>query len=70
MSRQASELTFESLQDIIFGSEGAAQADFERMEEINTEIGLTAIVRGAGHQTADADFDDVEKEKVGNAEYV
>lgn len=32
------------IQDIIFGSEGAARADFERMEEINNEIGLTAMV--------------------------
>ncbi|PSN65211.1 general substrate transporter [Corynespora cassiicola Philippines] len=29
--------------DIIFGSEGAAQADQERMEEINQEIGLAAV---------------------------
>lgn len=27
-------------QDLIFGSEGTAQADTERMEEINHEIGL------------------------------
>jgi len=31
--------------DIVFGSEGAAQADSERMEEINQEIGLNAILR-------------------------
>ncbi|KAF9876565.1 hypothetical protein CkaCkLH20_05973 [Colletotrichum karsti] len=30
--------------DLVFGSEGTAQADFERMEEINTEIGLTATL--------------------------
>ncbi|PTB37086.1 uncharacterized protein TrAFT101_010819 [Trichoderma asperellum] len=36
-------LTLEEM-DIIFGSEGTARADFERMEEINNEIGLTAIV--------------------------
>jgi hypothetical protein len=43
------------LQDIIFGSEGTAQADFERMEEINAEIGLTAILRDGnfgGHGSA------------------
>ncbi|TQN69833.1 Major facilitator-type transporter ecdD, partial [Colletotrichum shisoi] len=28
--------------DLVFGSEGTAAADFERMEEINTEIGLNA----------------------------
>lgn len=31
--------------DIIFGSEGAAQADEERMREINHEIGLTAMLQ-------------------------
>ncbi|RFU76013.1 quinate permease [Trichoderma arundinaceum] len=36
-------LTLEEM-DIIFGSEGTARADFERMEEINNEIGLTAMV--------------------------
>ncbi|KAJ2994618.1 hypothetical protein NUW58_g1508 [Xylaria curta] len=34
--------------DVIFGSEGTAQADFERMAEINREIGLTAILQGLG----------------------
>jgi hypothetical protein len=33
---------------VVFGSEGTAQADFERMEEINAEIGLTQILRGDG----------------------
>lgn len=32
------------LQDLIFGSEGTAQADSERMEEINREIGLARIL--------------------------
>lgn len=40
-------LTLEEM-DVIFGSEGTAQADFERMEEINKEIGLDAILRSAG----------------------
>ncbi|KDN70683.1 hypothetical protein CSUB01_11133 [Colletotrichum sublineola] len=30
--------------DLVFGSEGAAAADFERMEEINNEIGLSAVL--------------------------
>ncbi|KAI0975201.1 sugar transporter [Xylaria arbuscula] len=34
--------------DVIFGSEGTAQTDFERMEEINREIGLTAMLQGLG----------------------
>ncbi|KAI1184058.1 general substrate transporter [Nemania serpens] len=38
-------LTLEEM-DVIFGSEGVAQADFERMAEINREIGLTAMLQG------------------------
>ncbi|OTB17519.1 hypothetical protein K445DRAFT_37844, partial [Daldinia sp. EC12] len=38
-------LTLEEM-DVIFGSEGTAQADFERMDEINREIGLTAMLHG------------------------
>ncbi|ROW14260.1 hypothetical protein VPNG_04307 [Cytospora leucostoma] len=37
-------LTLEEM-DIIFGSEGTAQADRERMNEINAEIGLTQVLR-------------------------
>ncbi|KAK7732498.1 hypothetical protein SLS53_008503 [Cytospora paraplurivora] len=37
-------LTLEEM-DIIFGSEGTAQADRERMDEINSEIGLTQVLR-------------------------
>lgn len=40
-------LTLEEM-DVIFGSEGTAQADFERMEEINKEIGLDSLLRGVG----------------------
>lgn len=39
-------LTLEEM-DVIFGSEGTAQADFERMDEINKDIGLDRIARGA-----------------------
>lgn len=38
------------MQDVVFGSEGTAQADFERMEEINREIGLTAILQDFGSE--------------------
>ncbi|KAL7784344.1 general substrate transporter [Trichoderma ceciliae] len=51
-------LTLEEM-DIIFGSEGTARADFERMEEINNEIGLTAMV-----YRATDDVVTVEAEKV------
>ncbi|KAI1424944.1 sugar transporter [Xylaria sp. FL1777] len=40
-------LTLEEM-DVIFGSEGTAQADFERMAEINREIGLTTMLQGLG----------------------
>ncbi|KAF8853588.1 sugar transporter [Acephala macrosclerotiorum] len=40
-------LTLEEM-DVIFGSEGTAQADFERMEEINKEIGLDALLHSTG----------------------
>jgi hypothetical protein len=38
-------------QDVLFGSEGTAQADFERMEEINREIGLAAVINDSGSGT-------------------
>ncbi|KAK3995298.1 quinate permease [Cladorrhinum sp. PSN332] len=58
-------LTLEEM-DVIFGSEGTAQADFERMEEINAEIGLTQILRGQ-HGVVNASYagsSEKEKEKV------
>jgi sugar porter (SP) family MFS transporter len=46
-------LTLEEM-DVIFGSEGTAAADFERMEQINNEIGLTAMLRGdSGHASGE-----------------
>ncbi|KAH7029856.1 general substrate transporter [Microdochium trichocladiopsis] len=36
-------LTLEEM-DVVFGSQGTAQADFERMAEINEEIGLTRFL--------------------------
>ncbi|KAI1764680.1 putative hexose transport-related protein [Hypoxylon sp. FL1150] len=48
--------------DVIFGSEGTAQADFERMEEINREIGLTAILQCLGGNNSNPDvFEEKEK---------
>ena len=56
-------LTLEEM-DIIFGSEGTAQADFERMEEINREIGLDTFLKDDGAATAaDNGSDRSEKEK-------
>ncbi|KAI5917907.1 putative hexose transport-related protein [Camillea tinctor] len=54
-------LTLEEM-DVIFGSEGTAQADFERMEEINREIGLTALIQGLGG--GDSNQDVTEKKQV------
>ncbi|KAK7416292.1 hypothetical protein QQZ08_012066 [Neonectria magnoliae] len=46
--------------DLIFGSEGTAHADTERMDEINREIGLYNLLH-RGHGDAEH-LDDVEKE--------
>ncbi|RYP09339.1 hypothetical protein DL764_001386 [Monosporascus ibericus] len=56
-------LTLEEM-DTIFGSEGTAQADFERMEEINHEIGLTALIQGLGGGNSYPDVADMEKPNV------
>lgn len=63
-------LTAAPKQDVIFGSEGTAQADFERMEEINNEIGLTAMLRGgSGAPGSDVMVSAHEKEKLGDQEH-
>ncbi|CAG7561864.1 unnamed protein product [Fusarium equiseti] len=49
--------------DIIFGSEGAAQADSERMAEINREIGLDDVVYRAGAVHSANSHDDVKEIK-------
>ncbi|KAI8964677.1 general substrate transporter [Daldinia sp. FL1419] len=56
-------LTLEEM-DVIFGSEGTAQADFERMEEINREIGLTAMLHGLVRTTSNNDVIEERKEKL------
>lgn len=56
-------LTLEEM-DVIFGSEGTAQADRERMVEINNEIGLTQLLRG-GPGMAASEVREVEKDTVG-----
>ncbi|KAJ0278075.1 hypothetical protein COL940_007452 [Colletotrichum noveboracense] len=53
--------------DLVFGSEGTAQADFERMEEINTEIGLTAVLNRGSPTGGFSHSGDLEKEKLGTA---
>ncbi|AEO68190.1 1d9d6cef-7ff6-41e4-9acc-c21bbbf9e231 [Thermothielavioides terrestris] len=53
-------LTLEEM-DVVFGSQGTAQADFERMEAINAEIGLTQLLRGEGAVSDSA----AEKPRVG-----
>jgi hypothetical protein len=35
--------------DVVFGSDSVAQADMERMEAINREIGLDVILRGSSN---------------------
>ncbi|OTA87171.1 hypothetical protein M434DRAFT_81518 [Hypoxylon sp. CO27-5] len=61
-------LTLEEM-DVIFGSEGTAQADFERMEEINREIGLTAMLHGLGGISSNQDVEE-KKEKVEHSQDV
>lgn len=48
--------------DAVFGSEGTAAADVERMREINDEIGLTAMLAIAGHE-------ELGSHKMGGADY-
>ncbi|KAI1206959.1 general substrate transporter [Annulohypoxylon truncatum] len=55
-------LTLEEM-DVIFGSEGTAQADFERMAEINREIGLTAMLQGLGGNSSNKEVEE-RKEKI------
>jgi sugar porter (SP) family MFS transporter len=54
-------LTLEEM-DIVFGSEGTAQADYERMAEINNEIGLTAMLHGTPDAN-NSDLGDPEKKE-------
>ncbi|KAI2783913.1 general substrate transporter [Daldinia loculata] len=56
-------LTLEEM-DVVFGSEGTAQADFERMEEINREIGLTAMLHGLVSTASNGDVVDERKDKL------
>ncbi|CZR66621.1 related to quinate transport protein [Phialocephala subalpina] len=60
-------LTLEEM-DVIFGSEGTAQADFERMEEINKEIGLDALLRSTGGTPAAKELHDEKAEHLDEKE--
>ena len=58
-------LTLEEM-DVVFGSVGTAQADHERMDEINREIGLDALLRNqaGGHGSDGVEMtSSLEKEK-------
>ncbi|UQC86654.1 quinate permease [Colletotrichum lupini] len=50
--------------DLVFGSEGTAAADFERMEEINNEIGLSAVLNRASPGGGFSKSDDLEKKEL------
>ncbi|KZL63615.1 quinate permease [Colletotrichum incanum] len=50
--------------DLVFGSEGAAAADFERMEEINNEIGLSEVLNRASPNDRLSQSADLEKSEV------
>ena len=59
-------LTLEEM-DVIFGSIGTAQADFERMDEINKEIGLESAIRGEHAPMAEKTSNEIsEKEHESN----
>ncbi|RQM08432.1 hypothetical protein DH86_00000442 [Scytalidium sp. 3C] len=61
MVPETKRLTLEEM-DIVFGSQGTAQADFERMEEIEREIGLDVLLRGDNTGSAPHDsLDNKEK---------
>ncbi|KAI0506668.1 sugar transporter [Xylaria bambusicola] len=62
-------LTLEEM-DVIFGSEGTAQADFERMEEINREIGLTAMLMGLNGSDSKHDGGSEKKSKEEEAGHI
>jgi hypothetical protein len=57
-------LTLEEM-DVIFGSEGVAQADQERMTNINKEIGLDALLRGSDGTGNHGGMNEVRNEKTG-----
>jgi len=48
---------------VIFGSQGTAQADFERMEEINQEIGLNSLLHTHSGDKKTVEKPDSEKEQ-------
>ncbi|KFA53298.1 hypothetical protein S40293_04681 [Stachybotrys chartarum IBT 40293] len=48
----------ETKRDVLFGAQGTAQADIERIEEINREIGLNALLHrdtGLSHELGDSE---------------
>ncbi|CRK24110.1 hypothetical protein BN1708_003801 [Verticillium longisporum] len=55
--------------DLVFGSEGTAQADFERMAEINRDIGLTALLE-RDHYGSAAISEELEKPKIDSVNHV
>lgn len=61
-------LTLEEM-DVVFGSVGTAQADFERMEEINQEIGLTSMILAHGSPAAENPKLQDEKEELPEVEH-
>ncbi|KAK1564083.1 general substrate transporter [Colletotrichum navitas] len=50
--------------DLLFGSEGAAAADSERMEEINNEIGLSAVLNRTSPNDRLSHSADLEKTEI------
>lgn len=49
--------------DILFGSEGTAEADKERMKEVNRQVGLDDLVHGHPVDAAATENEEVLDEK-------
>jgi hypothetical protein len=60
-------LTLEEM-DVVFGSEGTVQADFERMEEINKEIGLDQMLKAQDNRAEAGIVDDEKRVEAEHAE--
>lgn len=55
-------MTLEEM-DILFGSEGTAEADKERMKEVNRQVGLDDLVHGHPVDAAATENEEVLDEK-------
>jgi hypothetical protein len=57
---ETSRLTLEEM-DTIFGSTGLAKSDADRMEQIQREVGLTALIHGNSQRASDDEAPEVQQ---------